>query len=215
MATATARDGHGKRIKKRCISDSGISDQSGQRTELTLSGKEKFDKYGINSYSPTEIDFHASTDSNYDFEPRPMEPLPPMGPVTKDEFRKQFYKSSGYGSGITDTQQQRQGQQHQNALELGIYDKKFFDMLPKRKTKLNLADGKREVFWGLLAVEEFGHRLLIVYVVVCNLPWLIFAFILLYSLGHPADLQHAFTPIAISIALHGQLIDLLTKNLKS
>jgi hypothetical protein len=78
---------------------------------------------------------------------------------------------------------------------------KTIDLLPKRRTFLEEGGDDREVFWGIYAREKPSILVVIVYNVVCLIPFLTFFFLWLFRWGHSGDLQNASVPIFISISM--------------
>jgi hypothetical protein len=83
----------------------------------------------------------------------------------------------------------------------GLVDTDAVDMLPKRQSSLELRDGKRDVFWGLLIREARSDFIVSLYVLLFNLPGLVFFFLWLFLWNHDSDLQNAAVPVLTSLSL--------------
>jgi hypothetical protein len=81
------------------------------------------------------------------------------------------------------------------------HDDYVLKALPKRRQVLEMADGKREYFWGIYAKERRCFRWVAVYAVMANVPGLVFVFLWLFRWGHAEDLQGATVLAQVSIAL--------------
>ena len=73
--------------------------------------------------------------------------------------------------------------------------------LPKRKEMLEMADGKREYFWGIYAKERRCFRWVAAYATLANVPGLVFVFLWLFQWKHAGDLQGATVLAQVSMAL--------------
>lgn len=140
------------------------------------------------------VDFPPADDENYEFQPRPVDPLPPLGPISKEEFSDRFYT-------YCEDCCHRWHQEQMRRWLPGLYDKEAIRALPKRKTALEMEDGKRELFWGLLVKEQRSAAMVLAYLVLCNTPSVIFFFLWLFEWGHVSDLQNASVPPMISLSL--------------
>ena len=82
-----------------------------------------------------------------------------------------------------------------------LYDKEAIKALPKRRMALEMEDGKRELFWGLLVRERRSGAILFAYICLFNLPGVVFFFLWLFYWGHGSDLQNASVPSLTSLSL--------------
>jgi hypothetical protein len=73
--------------------------------------------------------------------------------------------------------------------------------LPKRTKPILMEDGECETFYGLLAIERRCRFRVVMYLILFNLVWLIFAPLWIFVWGHPSDLQNAFTPLQVCLSL--------------
>ena len=145
---------------------------------------------------PLDVGYPADSNNDYDFEPRPIMPRPPLGPITKAEFRDRFYT-------YCDKCCHRWHQRQMSRWLPGLYDREAIKALPKRKRKiaLEMQDSKRELFWGLLVREQRSSAILFTYICLFNLPGYIFFFLWLFQGGHGSDLQNASVPPMVSLSL--------------
>jgi hypothetical protein len=60
------------------------------------------------------------------------------------------------------------------------YDQEAIKVLPKRRMALEMQDGKREYFWGLLVRERRSSTILFAYIYLFNLLSVIFFFLWLF-----------------------------------
>lgn len=140
------------------------------------------------------MDFPPPHDKQYDFHPRPIEPKPPLGPIAEAEFRERFYT---YCEDCCHSWHQEQMRRWLP----GKFDSEATKALPKRKVPLEMQDGKREFFWGLLVRERRSGALVLAYVCLFNVPGLVFFFLWLFRWGHGGDLQNASVPPTVSLSL--------------
>lgn len=75
------------------------------------------------------------------------------------------------------------------------------ERLPKRRECLKWRDGTWDKFWGLYAVEAPSFSRVLMYALLCLVPWIIFFFLWLFRWKHASDLQNASVPLTISITL--------------
>lgn len=80
-------------------------------------------------------------------------------------------------------------------------DTDAIEALPKLKTAIELEDGKRELFWGLLVKEKRSDLMVLIYMTIFNIPSLLFFFLWLFLWGHDSDLQNASVPALTSMSL--------------
>ena len=92
---------------------------------------------------PLDVDFPPVSNDDYEFQPRPIAPEPPLGPIAEEEFRDRFYT---YCEDCCHRWHQEQTRRWLRCLN----DAEAIKALPKRKVALEMEDGKRELFWGLL-----------------------------------------------------------------
>ncbi|KAK4629728.1 hypothetical protein CLAFUR4_08611 [Fulvia fulva] len=147
---------------------------------------EQFHKYTLGDQdegAPRRIGFPSKDNTDYDFIPRPIEPSPPGGPVSEQEFRNRFHKSCD--------------------------DQGVVASLPERKTPLNMQDGNREIFWGIYARERRSFARVLAYGFSANVPGIVVFFLWLFRWDHASDLQNAAVPIGMSLSLTMLFVALL------
>ncbi|KAF7186304.1 hypothetical protein HII31_12379 [Pseudocercospora fuligena] len=154
-----------------------------------------FSKYACDTCAFVKIDFPSKDDLAYDFKPRPIAPSPPHGPITKHEFHDRFYKSC---------EDCHSWHWHRRKmLRFKLIDRDAVDRLPKRKAAIDLADGKREEFWGLIARERRIFARVLLMCGLWNIPSGIFFWLWIFKWDHPADLQNAIVPMTVTLAITG------------
>jgi hypothetical protein len=143
---------------------------------------------------PIRVSFPNETDAEYDFTPRPIDLAPPDGPITKFEFNERFYSCCERAHRWEHYQQRRY-------LSTTPADTDAVSVLPKRTAALELEDGKREIFWGLLVKERRSDFVIFVYAMLFNIPGVVFFFMWLFLWDHASDLQNAIVPQGFSLTL--------------
>ncbi|PVH88843.1 hypothetical protein DL98DRAFT_158071 [Cadophora sp. DSE1049] len=73
------------------------------------------------------------------------------------------------------------------------------ERIPKRKEALELKVGTREQAWGLLTQYSISALLLLVYLIICFVPFV--GFWVCWQIKHPDDLQNASTPLMVFATL--------------
>ncbi|KAH7409342.1 hypothetical protein BKA64DRAFT_393870 [Cadophora sp. MPI-SDFR-AT-0126] len=73
------------------------------------------------------------------------------------------------------------------------------ERIPKRKEAFELKVGTREQAWGLLTQYSISALLLLVYLIICFVPFV--GFWVWWQLKHPGDLQNASTPLMVFATL--------------
>ena len=86
-------------------------------------------------------------------------------------------------------------------LGLSLVERGAFDSAPKRIMKLDMQDGRRELFYGSYAKEARSALRVLIYMSLCCWPSVIFFFLWIYRWGHGADLQGAAVPVQLSLTL--------------
>jgi hypothetical protein len=109
-----------------------------------------FQKHGINLSARLKIGHPDANDTSYDFSPRPPEYLPPDGPISHDEFHFHYYYDlcpsyTSWTRWLASSYLATMGPSAANRTAL--------NSAPKRTTKLDMEDGKRELFYGLYTKE--------------------------------------------------------------
>ncbi|KAF7195260.1 hypothetical protein HII31_03466 [Pseudocercospora fuligena] len=154
-------------------------------------------KHPFGTGEPAQIDYPKVSNDDYDFDPRPIDPCPPLGPILKCEFRHYFenpYLATQYRPCSWRLWQR-------DRLLGNLTERKAIDLLPKKKQEVKFDDGERLQFWGLYAVERRAFAWLAVYGFLLNLPGIVFFFLWLFAWRHESDLQNASVPITISLTL--------------
>jgi hypothetical protein len=129
----------------------------------------------------------------YSFSPKPRGPADPEPPISRHEFRNRFYKC--YRGGKKHNHRfwscRKQCRRKNDALE----------KIPKRDREVIEEGDTREIFWGLLAVEEIQFlRVLIYHIAFIAGPFTFWA-LWLTEMGHPGDLQNASIPFTTAFGL--------------
>jgi hypothetical protein len=133
------------------------------------------------------------TNPEYEFTPKPADPMPP---VSRHEFKRKFYSCYKGGKKHHHFLRgcRRQCRRKADALE----------RIPKRDREI-IEDGDgREIFWGLLADEEIQALRVVIYNVILLAGPIAF-WILWLKMGHPGDLQNASVPVTIALSSFAML----------
>ncbi|KAI5366686.1 hypothetical protein Slin14017_G043260 [Septoria linicola] len=146
----------------------------------------QFRKYAIGTGEPAKLDHPLETDSKYDFNPKPISPGPPIGPIAEREFRDYFYK----------------------------HCEPSIQVLPKRLSELHFDDGNREAFWGLYAIERISFAWVAAYFCLVNAPSVVYFFLWLFYWRHDSDVQGASVPVSLSLTLTAMFIGLVLASKK-
>jgi hypothetical protein len=155
------------------------------------------EKIGENEFVLGHIrpSFPERTDGDYDFKPKPPNPIPP---IQAHEFRRRFYFC------------RRGGKVHKHHLgfvscrrKCGRYPgpASALDRIPKRNRWLNISRQEREFFWGLLAIEHVSIFRVVLYHILILLGPFLFWWLWLFQLGHHGDLQNASVPFSVICVL--------------
>lgn len=159
----------------------------------------RFRKYAPESYTVCQRQFPRKHDYDYEFQPRPMEPVPP---IDDHEFRMRFYHSCETPHSWHMHQCKRFSTSHNQAISI----------LPKRIQPLEAGGDERNDFWGIYARERRAFPWVAAYVVLCNAPATAFIFVWLFGLGHTTDLQDGTVPVGLSLTLTLGFIALLRES---
>jgi hypothetical protein len=99
-----------------------------------------------------------------------------------------------------------------------LRDKNAIKVLPKRQISLEMRDGKRDDFWGLMVRERLSWPMVSTYIGLFNLPSIVFFFLWIFYWGHDSDLQNAsVVPIfslTLTVAFVGWIIQTHDKGLR-
>jgi hypothetical protein len=139
-----------------------------------------------------------------DFKPRPPLPQPPHSPINEGEFRDHYYHRNKRPTWVAFFRRTYGYVSSRGA------NTDALQSLPKRVEQLEVEDEKRELFYGLLAVEVRSGFRMAAYAFVLNSPWIVFLFLWLLPLGHPLDLQGATVPLMISLAAMAVFLAMMT-----
>jgi len=82
--------------------------------------------------------------------------------------------------------------------------KDALEKIPKRDREVIEDGDEREIFWGLLAVEEIQFVRVLLYHILCLAGPFVF-WVLWMKMGHPGDLQNASIPITVALGFLGLL----------
>ena len=156
----------------------------------------RFRKYAPRSITVCQQQFPPNSNLEYEFQPRPMEPQPP---IDDHEFRMRFYHSC---------EEPHSWHRHQ-CNRFSTSDKQAITVLPKRTQALDLEGDERTDFWGIYARERRAFLWVAIYFFLCNVPGMLFFFVWLFGLKHKMDLQDGTTLLGISVTLTFGFIALL------
>lgn len=134
-----------------------------------------------------QVELPEATNSEYHYRLKPTDAVPPIG---QHEFKMRYYECLTGGESHVHWWRacRKQCRKKKDALE----------KIPKRDREVIEDGDSREVFWGLLAVEEIQFVRVLVYHVLCLTGPLVF-WILWISMGHPGDLQNASVPMTVAL----------------
>ncbi|KAI0895002.1 hypothetical protein F4806DRAFT_105410 [Annulohypoxylon nitens] len=148
---------------------------------------EKFDDH---QFTPKQRNsYPKTTDTDYEFKPRPMDFIPP---ISEHEFTKRFYACYNPRS---------LSHWFHKCKTLGYHSYDVLDLLPKKKMKLEEAGNKREFFWGIYAREIISLRWVLAYNVVCVTPTIVYFFLSILPEGYATDLQNPSVPFTMMLGL--------------
>lgn len=156
----------------------------------------QFKKYShMGGGARLRIAFPDPSNNDYDFKPRIPEPEPPFGPISSDEFRDHYYRND-CPSFFNWRRFQLQARGHYKMIT-----RECIEAVPKRKARIDMHDGTTLIFYGLCARERQSLSRIILYICLCNLPAVIFAFLWLFQWGYGSDLQNAYVPLGLTLML--------------
>lgn len=151
---------------------------------------QQFEKFDDSAYAPKLKDNYPPYKDHYEYNPEPMDIIPP---ITEHEFYSRFYAcytpSHSPVHMFHTCRQHTSG--HSDALAL----------LPKKKTKLEEHGSKRERFWGIYAQEIVCFRWVVAYNLGCMLPMLVLFVLWMLPLGYGKDLQNASVPATVMVGM--------------
>ncbi|KAL6165452.1 hypothetical protein ACJQWK_08678 [Exserohilum turcicum] len=145
------------------------------------------DKWEAYLYEPRREEFPNGVE--YQYAPRPMDPMPP---ITPHQFYHRFhacYDPRPYFHF------------YHKCRSFNKFTRDHLRMIPKRELTIVEGSDKQEAFWGIFARERPSILRLLLYNFACALPCIIFFFMWLFSWGHSGDLQTASVPISVMLAL--------------
>lgn len=150
----------------------------------------KFNKFEARLYEPQKQDFPPPVMVEYDYSPRPVESIPPIGP---HEFYKRFHACYD--------------PQHQSWLPFrhifcfhpSGHNRERLGCLPKRELNIIEDSDQLEIFWGIYAREQPSFTGMLIYNIIFAAPCVMFVFMWLFGLGNTADLQNATVPITVTV----------------
>ena len=151
----------------------------------------QIEKFEAHEYSPgTEEAIPPDDYKEYHFAPRPPTQMPPIKP---EEFKCRFYACY------------RGGNKHHHFFpkcRRPCRDKQdALNRIPKRDRDVIEDGDNREIFWGLVAVEQISFFMVAMYHSVILAPCLTFWMIWLFAWHHPGDLQNASVPLLAVLPL--------------
>ncbi|USW54890.1 hypothetical protein Slin15195_G082090 [Septoria linicola] len=170
----------------------------------------QFRKYAIGTGEPAKLDYPLETDSKYDFNPKPISPGPPIGPIAEREFRDYFYKHCEPCNFVN--RSWKRLIQHR-ILNTPIHNSAI-QVLPKRLSELHFDDGNREAFGGLYAIERISFAWVAAYFCLVNAPSVVYFFLWLFYWRHDSDVQGASVPVSLSLTLTAMFIGLVLASKK-
>ncbi|KAL4933233.1 uncharacterized protein BDV17DRAFT_105288 [Aspergillus undulatus] len=150
----------------------------------------QFDKFDDSAYAPRVKDAYPKSRDHYEYNPDPMDVVPP---ISEHEFYCRFYscyKTNTWSVHLFHSCRKATGQ------SCGA-----LDLLPKKKIRLEENGDTRQIFWGIYAQEIVCFRWVVVYNVACLLPTVVFLFLWMFPLGYRGDLQNAAVPLTAMIGM--------------
>ncbi|KAL3428893.1 hypothetical protein BDV09DRAFT_201144 [Aspergillus tetrazonus] len=151
----------------------------------------QFEKFDDSRYAPKLKDDYPKSRDHYEYNPDPMDIVPP---ITDHEFNSRFYDC--YCSN-------KRGLLHffHPCKKASGHSCDALQLLPKKKTRLEKHGDKRQTFWGIYAQEIVCFRWVVAYHVVCLLPMVVFFFLWMFPLGYKGDLQDAAIPLTLVLGM--------------
>ncbi|KAL4963668.1 uncharacterized protein BDV14DRAFT_201635 [Aspergillus stella-maris] len=150
----------------------------------------QINKFDDAAYAPKLKDDYPQTRDEYDYNPDPMDIIPP---ITEHEFYCRFYscfKFNGLSIHLLHSCRKASG----NSCDA-------LNLLPKKKVRLEEYGDKRQMFWGIYAQEIICFRWIVAYNILCLLPMVVFLFLWIFPLGYKGDLQNAAVPLTAMVGL--------------
>jgi hypothetical protein len=183
---------------------------------------EQCERFKLRKFSTLREGFPTPEDIEYEFDPKPIEPRPPIG---DEEFEDRFYSHEPQdanhfpklcslvarclpeGSNI-----------QQNILPLTLEKTPYYPpqysvikRLPKRTSPIEeTKSGPRDTFYGLYALEAVALRCIMAWVVgLFIIPPTIFLFLWVFEFKHYDQLGAAINPLGLSISFVGIFFSIL------
>ncbi|KAL4957536.1 hypothetical protein BDW69DRAFT_180461 [Aspergillus filifer] len=150
----------------------------------------QFHKFDDAAYAPKLKDDYPQTRDDYEYNPDPMDIIPP---ITEHEFYCRFYscfRSNGISVHLL-----------HSCRKAGGNSSDALNLLPKKKVRLEEYGDKRQMFWGIYAREVICFRWVVAYNIVCLVPMVIFLFLWMFPFGYKGDLQNAAVPLTAMLGL--------------
>ncbi|KAF2874401.1 hypothetical protein BDV95DRAFT_604585 [Massariosphaeria phaeospora] len=158
----------------------------------------KFEKFDEFEFSPRAKDeYPDASQYDYDYQPRPMCEIPR---VTPHEFYTRFYSCTSWYTHFTHFFH-RSKTCKCNKQKRKCHNRELLEFLPKKLSMLDERSDQREMFWGLYVRQAVCFRWILFYNLVCMLPLIWFFLMWMFVWGHDGDLQNAFMPMSIMLAL--------------
>lgn len=118
-----------------------------------------------------------------------------MPPITEHEFRRRFYACYNRCS-------------MSKIIFLSAFHRynrvcrqsQVLSRIPKKTWRLEANGDSREIFWGILAIEEISFLVVSIYHFLILVPGFIFWFLWLFFWDHGGDLQNASVPFLALLA---------------
>ncbi|KAL4734433.1 hypothetical protein BDV11DRAFT_174782 [Aspergillus similis] len=151
----------------------------------------QFEKFDDSRYAPKLKDDYPKSRDHYEYNPYPMDIVPP---ITDHEFNSRFYEC--YCSN-----KHRLLHFFHPCKKASGHSCDALQLLPKKKTQLEQHGDKRQPFWGIYAQEIVCFRWVVAYHVVCLLPMVVFFFLWMFPLGFKGDLQDAAVPLTLMLGM--------------
>ena len=162
----------------------GYEHSSFPKTVFLLAQFRKFDAY---EYAPLAMEYPDVKNPHYFYQPRPMQPMPP---IDAHEYNRRFHACYT-----------PRGSLHWfHRCRRPCSSRELLHRFSKRDSKLEEGGNAREEFWGIYARERLSFLRISVYNVVCLMPCVAFFFFWLFGLRHVGDLQNAAVPVGISLS---------------
>lgn len=153
-----------------------------------LTGAWQCDKYDAHRYEPRAEEFpDIKVYQHYQYNPNPMDFIPPIGP---HQFYDRFHRCYKPRAVL---------HFYHRCIDFNRSTRDLLQLFPKCDLDLVEDSDKYEPFWGIVAREKPCFIRLLIYNCICASPCLVFFFMWLFSWGHHGDLQNAAVPLSLML----------------